>query len=327
MNNTDLPPLPSMPVISPEVCETVSLYLAVSHDLTDEQKRRVSIHLQVCPQCVNEYHLVRRAAQLVRGMEGSEPSARVDIAVMAAIAAHSRSTNPSLETPRTPRPIPYNRNNARARRKRIPVGGLVAAAAVLIVALVSILHFVIMPNSARAFYVPSDAWNGVLYYTETVVTSDGKQYHIATYHSMRNDKMNVHTTMDGTLDVMAVSDGHQTVGMDMMHNVVQMNANAWLSDDSLFDLNRLNADLKSGRATYLGTGKFNGQDVYRISDNGEILLLDMQYKPVNVLQNANGSSTAKPVYDKMQMLNKAPHGTWNMTPPSGFKSGQLPAKP
>ncbi len=111
---------------------------------------------------------------------------------------------------------------------------------------------------------------------------------------MNDDMMNVETTMGTKLDVMAVSDGHQTLVMDMKHNVMQMNANAWLTDDSMFNLNQLNKDLKSHQATYLGKGQYNGQEVYRIRDeNGDILLLDMHYKPVNVLQRATVLSTAK----------------------------------
>jgi hypothetical protein len=332
MNNTDLPPLPPTGVVSQEVCDAVSLYLAVSHDLTEEQKQRVSVHLKVCPQCVREYRLVKRSAQLVRSLEASEPSARVDVAVMAAIAART-STHSSVDTSASLRSIPYNRNvvrnNAvRNRRRRVPIGSLVAAAAILVVALIGVLHFVIVPGgSASAFQVPAGSWNGVIYHTQTVVSSNGDQYHVATYHDMNDDMLNVETTMGTKLDVMAVSDGHQTLVMDMKHDVMQMNANAWLIDDSMFDLTQLNKDLKSHRATYLGTGQYNGQEVYRIRDDGEILLLDMHYKPVNVLQDANGSGTGKAMYDKIQLLNTAPTGMMDMTPPPGFKTGTLPTKP
>jgi hypothetical protein len=340
MNNTDLPPLPATPVRSPEVCEVVSLYLAVSHDITEEQKRRVSAHLQICPQCVHEYHLVRRSAQLVNSLEGSEPSARVDIAVMAAIAARTGAsagrmatiTESSLITPKSLRPTvaAFNKNNGRTRRRRgVPTGSLVAAAAVLVVAFVGLMHFIIMPPStAGAFQVPANAWNGVLYHTQTVVSSTGDQYHVTTYHDMTTDDMNVETTMGNELDVMVVSNGQKTVGMDMKHDVTQANASAWLSDDSMFDVKALNADLKAHPNHYLGEGQFNGQTVYRIlDDNGDIILLDMQFKPVNVLQNTHGTSAGTPMYDKMQLLNQAPPGTWDINPPTGFKVGELPAKP
>jgi hypothetical protein len=329
MNNTDLPPLPPTGVISQEVCDAVSLYLAVSHDLTEEQKHRVSVHLKVCPQCVREYRLVKRSAQLVSSLEGSEPSARVDVAVMAAIAARASSgIDRYVDTSASLRSIPFNRNSGGNRRRRVPVGSLVAAAAVLIVALVGVLHFVIMPGSASAFQVPAGSWNGVIYHTQTVVSSNGDQYHVATYHDMMNDMMNVETTMGTKLDVMVVSDGNQTLGMDMKNNVAQMNANAWLSDDSLFNLKQLNQDLQAHRATYLGISQYNGQEVYRIRDqNGEILLLDMKFKPVNVLQDANGSGPAKAVYDKMQFLDNAPTGMFDTKLPKGFKMGALPAKP
>lgn len=329
MNNTDLPPLPPTGMISPEVCDAVSLYLAVSHDLTEEQKYRVSVHLKVCPQCVREYRLVKRSAQLVNSLEGSEPSARVDAAVMAAIAARTNAgADRYVDTSTSLRSIPFNRNSGRNKRRRVPVGSLVAAAAVLVIALVGVLHFVIMPGNASAFQVPAGSWNGVIYHTQTVVSGNGDQYHVATYHDMNNDMMNVETTMGTQIDVMVVSDGKQAIGMDMKHNVAQMNANAWLSDDSMFDLNKLNKDLQSHRATYLGTGEYNGQKVYRIRDeNGEILLLDMKFKPVNVLQDANGSAQAKAVYDKMQFMDKAPTGMFDTNVPKGFKMGTLPAKP
>ena len=64
-----------------------------------------------------------------------------------------------------------------------------------------------------------------------------------------------------------------------------------------------------------------------VDENGEILLLDMHYKPVNVLQDTNGSGTGKAMYDKMQLLSTAPTGMMDMTPPAGFKTGKLPAKP
>ena len=328
MNNTDLPPLPTTGVISQEVCAAVGLYLAVSHDLTEEQKRRVSLHLSVCPRCVREYRLVKRSAQLVSSLEGSEPSARVDIAVMAAIAARS-GNNRSVNTPAPLRPLTYNRNGGRNRRRRVPIGALVAAAAVLVVVLVGAMHFALLPGStASAFQVPASSWNGVvIYHTQTVVASNGDRYQVATYHDINNGMMNVETTMGKSLDVMVVSDGNQTLGMDMKHNVAQWNANAWLTDDSMFNLKQLNAYLKSHPNAYLGISQFHGQKVYRILDDGQILLLNMQYKPMAVLQDAHGSDTGKAVYDKLQLLNKAPTGMFDMTPPQDFKMGKLPAKP
>lgn len=331
MNSTDLPLLPSTPVVDPEVCEVVSLYLAVSHDLNEDQKRRVSAHLQICQRCVNEYHLVRRAAQLVNSLEETEPSARVDVAVMAAIAARAAASKGASNAPRPLRSTTTGRLSGRSRpvrRSRIPMGGLVAAAAVLVVAFVGLMNFVIMPPKAGAFQVPASAWNGVLYHTQTVVESDAT-YHITSYHDMTTDRMNVETVVNGKLDVMAVSDGKNTVvGMDMMHDVTsQANAKAWLVNDSLFDVKKLNADLKTGRAKYLGKSQYNGQSVYQVRDaSGDIILLDMSYKPVNVLQAVSGSSTAKPMYDKLQLLSAAPAGTWDMNPPANFKQGQLPAR-
>ena len=109
---------------------------------------RVSAHLKVCPQCVREYRLVKRSAQLISSLEASEPSARVDAAVMAAIAARA-GTNSAFDTSASLRSIPYNnRNSARNRRRRVPIGSLVGCRCVLVVALVGVLHFVIMPGSS-----------------------------------------------------------------------------------------------------------------------------------------------------------------------------------
>ena len=158
--------------------------------------------------------------------------------------------------------------------------------------------------------------------------SKGQSYHVESYHDMANDHMNVETTMDGKLDVMVVSDGHQTLGIDMMKHVAQWNADAWSSDDSIFDLTQLRKDLQSGIATYLGKGQFQGKEVYRIRDDtGDVLLLDMQYRPVNVLESA--SDAGKPMYEKLELLKptQVPDSMWTMTVPAHDKMGTLPPKP
>ncbi len=80
----------------------------------------------------------------------------------------------------------------------------------------------------------------------------------------------------------------------------------------------------------LGTEQFHSQEVYRIRcSNGLTLLLNMQYKPVNVLRGAVGPGTGSPVYNTVQLLpsSKVPGDMWNMSVPTGFKMGSLPAKP
>jgi hypothetical protein len=330
MNNTDLPPLPPVGATGPDVCAVVRLYLAVSHDLNPYQVHIISGHLQTCSNCAREQRFMSRTTQMVASLEASQPSPRVDQAVMAAIEARSRTSAPS--TPTFMRPAtPYR--TRRPRRSPVRLAGLVAAAAVLVIAIVSMLHFVLPgAGTSTAFAVPANvSWNGyVIYHTQTMLNNKGQSYHVETYHDMATDRMNVQTTMDGKLDIMAVSDGHKTLGIDMMNHVAQWNADAWSANDSIFDLPQLRQDLQSGKATYLDKDQFQGQDVYRIrDDNGVVLLLDMQYKPVNVLEGATSPGTGKPMYDKFQLLDpaKVPRSMWDMSLPKDVKMGLLPAKP
>ena len=328
MSNTDLPPLPPAGLTGRGVCDTVRLYLAIARDLSPDQARNVSAHLQICSQCAREYQLMNRAGQLVARMEASEPSTRVDQAVRAAIAARSRGRFVDTQAPI--RAVTFRSVN---KRKRIPaaMAGLVAAAAILVFALFTVMHFALPGSDATGINLAGVSWNSyVLYHSQTIHTSNGV-YRTESYHNMANDNMNVETTQPGgRFDVMAVTDGHQTIGMDMAKKVTQPNATSWLSDDSMFDLTQLRKDLQSGQAVYKGKDRFNGQDVYRIlENNGEMLLLNMQYQPVNVLQEAHASTTWTPVYDQLKLLSPTaiPSTMWDMTPPAGFKNGTLPAKP
>jgi hypothetical protein len=76
-------------------------------------------------------------------------------------------------------------------------------------------------------------------------------------------------------------------------------------DESIFNLTQLRADLKSGKASYLGTSNFQGKTVFRIRNtNGDILLLDAQYMPVNVI-DAEDVSTGTPVFTTLQLYRPA----------------------
>jgi hypothetical protein len=80
---------------------------------------------------------------------------------------------------------------------------------------------------------------------------------------------------------------------------------------------------------YLGQGTFRGQEVYRIRmSNGLVLLLDTHYLPVNVLQNASGSGTSKPLYEMLSMLpaTQVPAALWEVHIPAGFQLGMLPVR-
>jgi hypothetical protein len=209
-----------------------------------------------------------------------------------------------------------------SRRLAGVVAGLAAVA--ILALLVTYFNFF---GSSPSFSLPQSlSWNSyVLYHTETLVDAKGEQYHVSTYHDLSNGHIHVETVMNGSLDVIAVSDTQQTLGMDAMHHVAQWNAQAWTDDESNFDLTRLRQDLQAGRASYLGKEQYAGQDVYRIRlASGNVLLLDIQYKPVNVLQQSG-----TPMYDKVQLLPsmQVADSMWNMQIPQGYQMGTLPPKP
>jgi hypothetical protein len=142
--------------------------------------------------------------------------------------------------------------------------------------------------------------------------------------------MHVETTLAHQLDVLVVGNDHEMLGMDEIHHIAQWGADAWSVDDSMFDLAALRADLQTKRAVYLDKDTFHGQDVYRIRwKNGLVLLLDMQYMPVNVLQGALGPGTGGPMYDilKLMPVSQVSNTMWDISIPHGFHMGTLPPKP
>jgi len=135
---------------------------------------------------------------------------------------------------------------------------------------------------------------------------------------------------DGQVDVVVVSDNHEMLGMDMIHHVAQMGTDSWMVDDSLFDLSQLRHDIQTHNAVYLDTDSFKGQEVYRIRwKDGLVLLLDMQYRPVNVLRGAVGPGTGAPIYTTLKLMpsSQVSSSMWDMSVPHGFQMGQLPEKP
>ncbi|HEY4384500.1 MAG TPA: hypothetical protein VGN34_08525, partial [Ktedonobacteraceae bacterium] len=301
MNNTDLPPLPPTDKIHPEVCALVKRYLAIAADLPDEQRHQLSYHLQHCPDCAREWRMLDPVTKAISHMARSQPSSQVDQAVMAAIAATTQHTRS------------HRRNRLLSR------GSLVAAlAACLSIIAIATLLFVL--NVQQSFQLPANlSWNNyVLYHSQVMTGSDGKQYQIQTYHNLATNQMNVTTKMGNQLQVEAVSDAHQTLGMDTMHHVAQWDADAWSSDDSLFDLAQLRSDLQTGKAVYLGKETFQGQEVYRIrTAQGDILLLDSHYMPVNVLEV--NQQADEPMYEQVSWLSptRVPSSIWQMDIPQG----------
>lgn len=331
MNQADLPPLPSPGATGAGVCAIMRLYIAVAQDISAEQLRVVSDHMQTCELCAREHLHVQRATRLVAALEASNPSSRVDQAVMAAIATRAgHSSEHKSASP--PRPIALPR---RSRRTPMRIAATLAAVAALLLVVFATAQFLsgyFLPGQQTAFALPTHlSWGAyVLYHTQTKVTAQGEPYQVSTYHQLATNHMNVETVMDGKIDVMMVTDGDKALGLDMMHHVAQWDAHNWSVDESMFDLARLRQDLQARRAVYLGKEDFKGQQVYRIRcDNGLVLLLDMQYRPVNVLQGANGPGTGTPVYTTVRLLSPAqvPASMWSMTIPQGFKMGTLPKNP
>ncbi|MBA2285009.1 MAG: hypothetical protein H0W02_05980 [Ktedonobacteraceae bacterium] len=337
LDNSAMPPIPVAGERGPQVCATVRLYLAVLDDVPPRQAEAILKHVNTCRDCSREYRLLNQATYLVARLPDTAPSARVDQAVLAAIIARRSSVSLREAEPASEREgepvyaapvIPPRR--LPARRPRWLVG--LAVAATLLLALLTGTHLLALPGTptAQAFMLPQTvSWNGyVLYHRETHTDSNGKRYYIDTYHDVSSGRMHVETTMGDQLDVVAVGDNHKMLGLDMMHHVAQWDADVWGVDDSAFDLATLRRDLQAKRAVYLGKGHFGSVEVYRIRcRNGEVLLLDMHYRPVNVLANAPGTGT--PMYNMVKLLpdSQVPSDMWDMNMPSGFHMGKLPAKP
>jgi len=323
MNSTHLPPLPKEGESGPQVCNTVRLYLAVLDDLTPEQGNLLYKHVKTCSTCSKELQLVNGTTRLIRGLVASSPSRHVDAAIMA---------------------LQFDQNNMRTRKvmKRTPLSGrsikiisqaVVALAAILLFMFLTVTHFIAFaPSSVKAFELPANlSWsNYVLFHSETITGANGMVYHVESYHDLGSNHMHVETMADGQVDVVVVGDDQSMLGMDMLHHVAQWNADAWAVDDSVFDLTELRHELQTKSAVYLDKESFRGQEVYRIRcKDGLVMLLDMNYMPVNVLQGSSSSDMAKPMYDTLKLMptSKMPGSMWDMSVPPGFHMGTLPARP
>ncbi|WP_149403063.1 hypothetical protein [Dictyobacter arantiisoli] len=309
----ELPPLPAATAVGPEVCATMRLYLAVWQDLTPTQMWTVSQHAQLCAQCRNEQQMLERAGNLIRHLPVSQPSAHVDQAVMAALTAR-RNLRPMPVTP-----IGIRRTHQRRTRM---IGSLVAAAILLLALGFAATNFLF--PSQQAFALPATlSWNNyVLFHTQTMAGSQGQHYEVTYYQNMSEHVVNEETVQPGKLDLVVVHDQQKSLGLDMMHHVAQWDVTPMSDDGTWFNLQHLREDLQHGSATYLGKDRFRNQDVYRIRyADGHILLLDMDYMPVNVLSSANST----PLYEKVQWLqpSQVASSMWNMDVPSDFRMGQV----
>jgi hypothetical protein len=332
-----LPPLLPNNVSGAELCANIHVYLAVWDDLPPMQQRIVSQHVQSCPECERELLLMKRSTHLVACLDTSEPSARVDQAVMAAIASRRHTMKETK-----PVSLSARRQSASARRMpRVAAFSGIAAAALLAAFLSA--YFVmgwgghpqqaVKPNqpmapTQTAFALPANlSWNNyVLYYKQSMTSAQGDQYQVTNYHNMSDDSIHTEMVSGSKLDVVIVEGSQKSLVLDKMHRVAQWNVHTWDVDDSMFDLPTLRKDLQSGRATYLGKATFNGQEVYRIRDaQGDVLLLNMQYMPVNALVKGQETATSKPMFDQLQWLspNQVADSTWDMKVPANFKLGKV----
>ena len=323
----DLPPIPRAGEIGPDVCATVRLYLAIIDDLTPQQVEQLSEHVITCAACSREFESLEHATHLVGSLAASAPSPQVDTALFALMEPRTRQTRRPLAAQR-------GRRAAQRRKRTWIVGELVAAAAIILALFASVHFFGIfgIGGSQTAFALPSTlSWNQyVLYHSQIKTAADGALYQVESYHEMATGNMHVETKMDGQLDVVAVGNEKEMLGMDTIHHIAQMGADQWSVDDSIFSLNELRHELLSNEASYLGIDTFRGQSVYRIrSQNGLVILLDMHYMPVNVLRGAAGPGTGSPVYSNLEMMpaSQVSDSMWDMSIPPGYQMGTLPPQP
>ncbi len=311
---------------SPRICETVRRYLALWDDLTREQRQFVSAHLATCQSCAVEQRVLLQATHLIASLEASRPSPHVDKAVMAAIVAQGNRSN-------TFHLVSLSREKRRI--STLQFTGLFVAAIVVLVATFATIHVIKTQSTQQAFLLPTTlSWSAfILYHTQTKTDAKGKRYRIESYHSLKDGDLNVETVQEGILDVVLVDDGHDTLGMDEMHHVAQENVQGWgldMTQESMFDLNELRYEMNANEAHYLDKDIFRGIPVYRIRyENGLVMLLDMQYHPVNILAGAVGTGTGEPIYDRVSLLSpsQVPASMWSMQVPAGFKMGMLPPQP
>ncbi len=263
------------------------------------------------------------------GREDSRKSGEGDAAFIIPRGRRERP-HPTSTPPPPLREIPRGR---RLLGLRWGAAASVVMAAIVLLSFLAMMHFVpgVGPGP-QAYTLPATlSWNGyVIYHSETRIDAHGERYRVNTYYDPGTGRFHVETVMPGSMDVVAVGDGHSTLGMDMMHHVAQWEANGWSSDESMFDLPGIRSDMKMSRAAFIDKDMFRGQAVYRIRcSNGLVLLLNMQYQPVNVLRGAVGPGTGEPIYDSLVMMpsSHVPGDMWDMQIPSGFKMGELPDRP
>ncbi|MEO7020986.1 MAG: hypothetical protein ABI234_12600 [Ktedonobacteraceae bacterium] len=326
--SVDFPPFPTMGARGPQVCAAVRFYLAIADDLSFEQIRILTEHLQDCPDCVAEFRLLRNTTRLVAALPASIPSARVDKAIRATLTNRISAARQFDSERRTDPHVSAFCQRRRAISRRGP--RIVALAAVFVLLLLTgvFLHGLIFPTSNNmAFQLPSNlSWNGyVLHYTQNRLDTQKQSYQVEVYQDLSTDQMHVESSMPGQFDVVVVTTPTTMLGKDMMNNVAQEGhaVAGWSVDGSLFVLTQLRQNLATRHAIYLGQRTFQGQQVYQIRvSNGQVLLLNMHYLPVGALQ-----STGALTYDTCTLMptTQVSDSMWDMSVPPNFRMGQLPS--
>lgn len=333
----DFPPFPPAGARGPQVCTSMRFYLSIINDLSLEQTRALSAHLQECPDCTAEYQRLGHATQLVASLPESEPSAHVDEAIRAAIARRgnlARTTHRAI--------LPETSTDARlstvhpARAPRRRGASVLALAAILLLALLAGILWRGLTwtgNAPVAFQLPASlSWNGyVMHYTQTRFDAQGHSYLVEVYQDLGTNQMHIESSMPGKFDVVVVITSTEMLGKDMMNHIAQVGhgVESWTIDGSVFDLGRLRQDLASKHASYLGKGTFKGQPVYQVlTSSGEVLLLDIRYRPVGVLYSLSGPNAGQQVYGNCQLMFSAQvaESMWDMSIPPGFQMGTLPTR-
>ncbi|HEY3993054.1 MAG TPA: hypothetical protein VGM01_09275 [Ktedonobacteraceae bacterium] len=343
MNNLDLPPFPALGTSGPQVCEAVRSYLAIVDELPFEQVRILSEHVKGCPECAAEFRLLQKTTRMLANLPVSTPSARVDDAILAFLHSQQPANHTSVQLHPEKRISQQQQATSQRQRlsakkrtsssRRLATLALVAALLVVLVGAGMFLRGLIWPASTQAFTLPANlSWSGyVLHYTQTKIDARGKPYEVEVYQDLGTNQMHIESMMQGTFDVVVVTDQANMLGKDMMHHVAQEGNGVanWAIDGSAFDLAQLRQDLADQRATYLGQSTFANQQVYQIrTSNNQILLLNTHYFPVNVLSTSSQTSTNAPVYSACVLMHSAQvsDSMWDMQVPANFRMGKLPTK-
>lgn len=321
MNNHDLPLLPGRREKGAQVCKRMHLYLAIVDQLSSEQARTLSAHLTRCTQCATAFQDMQQATRLVATLQESTPSARVDAAILAALQPRQSTVSTRAQVHM---PAPGRRRSPRL------TWALLAACLMVITAGIFLPR--LLAGNGSSFHLPSAlSWQGyVLHYIQTRNSSQGAPYQVEVYQDLGTNNMHIESQLPGQFDVVVVTAQSTMLGKDMMHHIAQMGRGAagWMTDGSPFDLDLLRENLATGNATYLGIGNLQSQRVHQIRmDNGQILLLNMDYLPVNVLSNFRGPGTGVPIYHTCQLLlsTQVSDSLWDMRVPPNFQMGPLPA--